>query len=73
LIINTKIKAEAFMDELKQREEELFKSAKKKALTVEKSKTGYMIVDYYTERILAGHDYSLTLEDAEKYVSGAAK
>ncbi len=57
------------MDVLKQREEELFKCAKGKALTIEKSNKGYMIVDYYTERILAGHDYSLTLDEAEKYVS----
>ncbi len=57
------------MDELEQREEELFKNAKKKALTIEKSKAGYMIVDYYTETILAGRDYSLTLDDVERYIS----
>lgn len=34
-----------------------------------KSKKGYMIVDYYTERILAGHDYTLTLNEVEKYLA----
>lgn len=57
------------MNELRQREEKLVKSAKEKALTVEKSNKGYMIVDYYTERILAGHDYSLTLDEAERIVN----
>jgi hypothetical protein len=59
------------MDESKQKEEMLFKSAKEKALTIEKSKKGYMIIDYYTERILAGRDYSLTLDEVEKYLSEA--
>lgn len=57
------------MNELRQREEKLVKSAKEKALTIEKSNKGYMIVDYYTERILAGHDYSLTLDEAERIVN----
>lgn len=59
------------MNELKQREEKIMRSAKEKALTIEKLNKGYMIVDYYTERILAGHDYSLTLDEVEKYISEA--
>jgi hypothetical protein len=59
------------MNELKQKEEMIIRNAKEKALTVEKANKGYMIVDYYTERILAGHDYSLTLDEVEKYISEA--
>jgi hypothetical protein len=57
------------MDEQKQKEEALIKAAREKNLTVMKSKKGYMIVDYYTERIVAGHDYSFTLEDVERFIS----
>jgi hypothetical protein len=61
------------MDEIAQREEELFKKAADMTLTVMKSKKGYMIVDYYTERILEGHDYSLTLDDVERFLSEGEK
>ena len=57
------------MDEQKQKEEKLYKAAMEKSLTVMKSKQGYMIVDYYTERIVAGHDYSFSIEDVERFLN----
>lgn len=57
------------MVDIKEKEEELKKAAEKKGYTLMKSQKGYMIVNYYTSRIEAGHDYSYSLEDVEKYLT----
>lgn len=57
------------MDETTQKEEQLKKQAQEKALTVMKSKNGYMLVDYYTSRIIAGRDYSFSIEDVERFLA----
>lgn len=56
------------MDEQEQKEEKLYKAAREKLLTVMKSKQGYMIVDYYTERIVAGYNYSFSIEEVERFI-----
>lgn len=56
------------MHERKQKEEQLKEAAMKKSLTVMKSKKGFMIVDNYTQRIIAGHEYGFSLEDVERFL-----
>jgi beta-lactamase regulating signal transducer with metallopeptidase domain len=58
------------MDEKKQKEQQLEETAQKKNLVIMKSKNGYMLVDYYTSRIVAGQDYSYSLDDAERFLAG---
>jgi hypothetical protein len=58
------------MDETKQKEQQLKETAQKKNLVIMKSKNGYMLVDYYTSRIVAGRDYSLSLDDTERFLEG---
>jgi hypothetical protein len=57
------------MDEIKEKEETLKREAEKQGYILMKSSKGYMIVNYYTSRIEAGHDYSYTLDDVEKYLA----
>jgi hypothetical protein len=59
------------MDILKQREELLFEKAQRNNLTVMKSKKGYMIVNYYTNRIVAGRVYRFSLDDVEQFLATA--
>jgi hypothetical protein len=58
------------MDDKKQKEEQLKEKAQKNNLVIMKSKDGYMIVDYYTSRIIAGRDYSFSLDDVEQFFAG---
>jgi hypothetical protein len=57
------------MEGIKEKEERLKKSAEKQGYILMKSKQGYMIVDYYTSRIIAGHEYSYSIEDAERFLA----
>jgi hypothetical protein len=57
------------MEDIKEKEGRLKKAAEKQGYILMKSKNGYMIVNYYTSRIIAGHEYSYSIEEAERFLA----
>lgn len=57
------------MNEIKEKEETLKQEAVKQGYTLLKSAKGYMIVDFYTGRIIEGHDYSFTQEEVKRFLA----